>query len=1392
MTRMGGDELPDVDFRRIRPYGSPATRADAFEELASILIRDGLVDWPDGTVFHRFGNPDGGREGQGVLSSGNVWAWQTKYVFEFGDSEIGQVHASVVRALDTEPKLTRYFVVLPYDLPAGDTTGPKPRKSAFTKWSEKQTEWRDLAAARDMKVDFVFVGAHELVSELTKPPHAGRLRYWFNASILSPQHLEQRLADVVAKVGRRYSPAVHVEVDAVRTLDGLGRTEAYIRRVQNALAGLRKARGEWWYAPKGDEDTFKNPINMCRNSLGSAEGSLNAFLRAAKSAAPLPNSIDELLPLEPNLDAIDTLLRDRHLQDNGLYTEQGGFLYSTVRKAREALWQALSLLRSVETEAARSGRLLMTGRAGVGKTHIFCDVASRRIEAGLPTLVVLGQDFDARNLLPQIGQLVQIEDNLDEVLAVLNAAGEAAGCLALLMVDAINEGANAERWADELRVLAGAVDRYSNVALAVSCRTEFVGPIVGDAALFPSVEHYGFAEATSEAIDRYTSEYELQRLTFPVLNPEYGNPLFLKLACEALATLGESHFTLGTAGLGTVCNAFLDAVNKRLAAPTRCDYDELSHPVRAAVRKLADLGPGPYARDDARRITESLLPDRSWSKSLMLGLLREGVLIETYKNHIAFGYQRLGDVQRAMALAESSPADLASWYAEAGDDRWEEGGVISALAVIAPEKLGVEIVDLFKDETDHVDYDVIDAFVESLALRAPQHTDDRTVRIVEQLVDYDNWTDKTWEALVRVACVPEHATNAEWAHRRLLSTSLPERDLSWSEWLIGSTEFQTENVVQVLLDWGWDPSRITRDTSPLPSEVARLATLILGWMLATPDRRVRDRATKALVVVGEREPAGFASGMSEFRGCDDPYVVERLAAALCAVCLRSSDPDNVITLADTAVELVGDEWPVHLLTRDYLRRISMAARERGWEGPAWLPPYEARWPVRSRSAKTIKAMTEAPDRRYSSIWYSLNGITGDFGRYVLEPALRHFAHPDHKRLRALSDRAIFTRAVELGWTPERFRSLERRRRDGRDGPVERYGKKYQWIGLYETLGRLADNYDLEERWSDEGPFPYQYAEQVVWRDIDPTVLVPGGLKDPPDDAKPWFSPVHAMFPAAVADDHPHDLEGVPDPLDLIALTAPDGTQWLSLIRHSNWTQELPPEIAALNAPNLNVWMQIRGYLVPVGNADALRKWAVGKDWDGRWMPENADVHSRLLGAHPGSPDWDWADGNAEPRTFRDQGLPADLYQPIAWYGGTGTSRENASEAEPTGYVPTRLLFELLDLQRGNDFQWNDANGLAVLDPTAGMDEASTLVIRRDLIGELEALGYNLFWTVLLNKQRLDHSFNAPGPDYRWVSASASYLMAGGTIERVSAKAWRRRAIEGGDPQIITWEVRQAS
>jgi hypothetical protein len=1377
-------QFPDIDFRQIRPYGQPASRANGFEELASILIRQGVVAWPEDVTFYRFGNPDGGREGKGVLANGDVWAWQAKFLFEFDDSAVTQVSNSIERALELEPNLKKYYVALPVDLPAGDTEGTKRTlKSAQTRWDQKQKEWENAAKGKGLDVEFFYIGAHLLLTALTEPQNAGRTRYWFDTGLLTPEQQHQRLEEVVAKAGRRYTPKLHVDVETVRALDALGRTDSYVRRWQDALASLRKSRQYGWRAPKGDEDAFSEALGQCVTALDAAEVSLGSMIVAAGSTGPLPDILATLEQAQEPLRVVARILRDRHLKDGKYYVDEAGSLYGNVTDARNALWTGADLFSGEETSAAQAGALLLTGRAGVGKTHLFCDVASKRLDAGRPTVIVLGQDFDNRPLLPQIGELVELEGALDDVLELLDAASEADECIGLLMVDAVNEGEKAERWKDDLRVLTTKVARYRHVALAVSCRTEFLQPVIGDDAGLPRVEHPGFAEATSEAIDRYANEYQIERPAFPVLNPEFSNPLFLKLACEALTTLGQNRFTFGSAGLLTVCTAFMEAVNKRLASPSRCDYDETTNPVADGVRQLALTGPGPYERADAQRITKNILPDRPWSRSLLHGLLREGVLMETYGNRLAFGYQRLGDVLRASALADKTLEELTAWLNELDTNHWQENGVIGALSVIAPERFDAEIVDLLADDEGMIPGYAIDAFLESLVLRAPDHITDRSVEIVHSLVANEYWADQTWDKLIRVACIPDHALNAEWLHTNLDARPLAERDQTWSEWLIGTTGDHSETSISMLLDWAWPPRPFPG--AILPDDVATLTTLALGWLLTTPDRRVRDRATKALVSVADRAPAGFAAALQRFQSCDDPYVIERLGAAACGAVLRTTDPAVITRIADAAGVLVADEWPTHLLTRDYLRRVSAAARESGWTGPAWQPPYGAQWPVPSPRIDEIEELAGPPDYTYSSIWSSLTGHLGDFGRYVLQPALDDIASDDENELRSQAERAIFARCLNLGWTPERFGHLDRER--GGDGKVERYGKKYQWIGLYETLGRITDHHQLQERWTSRDPVNYMYPEQLIYRDIDPSVLVQ--LKAEPTQNPRWFVPATATFPTDVVNDYPADLDDIPDPLKLLAVTAPDDSKWLSLILHASWNQELPPEITALRAPNLNAWIQIRGYLAPLTDVDAIKQWAAGKDWDGHWMPENAEVHSRLLGAHPASPDWDWADGNSEPRGPHDQPMPTEFTQCVGWYGGTGTSRESTGLGEPTGYVPSRRLYDLLELQRGLDFTWANPAGVAVYSPSNQLHEPQTCLMRRDLSQHLANAGFTLFWTVLLNKQRHDHDYGRPDDDYRWISASASYILSGGAVERIDAIATIRSAGPHGRRTAIPWRIR---
>lgn len=1373
---------PDIDFSRIRPYGNPASRANAFEELTSILIKKCLTEWPSGTQFHRFGNPDGGREGKGVLSNGDVWAWQAKFLFAFNSSGAAQIKTSFIRTLELEPTLKRYFVALPIDLPAGDTAHAR---SAFTLWGEEVKKWQALAEAKGLSVEIIFVGAHELTTALTKSANAGRVKYWFDASLLTRFEQQRRIDDVVAKAGHRYSPELHVDANTAQLFDAVGRTAGYAKRWQQVLAELRSTRQWAWRAPEGDTDAFSSAISSCDTTLNIVDDALQRVVDSVLTFDELSTADEEVSLAIMAVQSIENLLRSRSRTDGGLYIGAAAALYTNVTDALRTLNTAQMLCASVSTRAANEGGLLLTGRAGVGKTHLLCDVARRRIAAGQPTIMILGQEFDGRALLTQIPELAETSGITDDLLSILDAAAEASGSRALLIVDAINESERSERWTDTVQALRTKVARFRHTGLVLSCRTEFVDVVVGTTEL-PTAEHYGFEEVIEDAVRRFAAEYSLDAPTFPILNPEFGNPLFLRLTCEALATLGTSRFDLGTAGLTTVCDAFIEATNLRLSRPDRCDYDVRQNLVQATILKLAKIDSGYFTRSDVDRITSDLLSPRTWSKSLLKGLLDEGILIEVGVDRITFGYQRLGDVARAKEISSKPTSGIKGWIKSLGKAAWRERGTLAVLAIMLPETHGVELIDLMNVEGE-VSAEAIDGFLESLTLRQSSSINNRTVAIVEGFLNSDRYAHETWTQLVRIACVPDHQLNARWLHEHLSAQDLASRDSTWSMWLIGALDEGEHSPVRTLVESAW-PSVSSKRPSP-DHEAGTLAMLALGWFLSTSDRRVRDHATKALVALGEIALPSFVESLGLLLAVNDPYVTERITAAACGISLRHKTAAEVQGIANALADFVSKGWPPHLLIRDYIRRVFDVARASGWTGPDGSPPYESQWPVDTTPREEIEKITAPPNYLYGSIWHSLTGM-GDFGKYIIQPAIRDFFTRDRNELIDIVERAIFDRVRDLGWSPDKFETLDNQLRRGRiEGPVERVGKKYQWIALYEVLGRLTDNLELKPEWTSDTPAPYAYAEQLVWRDIDPTLLAHKSVQTSDTAQAPWFSPRPAVFPRTVVAEYPSDMSGVPDPIDLLAVTDPDGEQWVSLLSFPSWQQQHPPEIKALRPPTRDTWLRLQAYLVPISSIETLTTWAREKDWYGRWMPDVVDPSNLLLGSHPTDPQWASAAGAIDDWDSSSGGdQPTELFQCGAMYSGTGTARDASPEQDVAGFVPTSTLFDLLNLQDGVDFVWKSDTGVAVFDPSVSCEGPNVLLLRRSLCTRLHAAGFTLFWTVLVGHEHSSGDLGSSRDDYQWISASASYLLTNDVIEKIDARA--SLYTRGPNKEFdIDWETR---
>lgn len=164
---------------------------------------------------------------------------------------------------------------------------------------------------------------------------------------------------------------------------------------------------------------------------------------------------------------------------------------------------------------------------------------------------------------------------------------------------------------------------------------------------------------------------------------------------------------------------------------------------------------------------------------------------------------------------------------------------------------------------------------------------------------------------------------------------------------------------------------------------------------------------------------------------------------------------------------------------------------------------------------------------------------------------------------AWARRWVCKRAHDLGWTAERFMKFDRSLGyDRHDHRVERIGKKYQWLAVYELAARMSDNlaflggYGDYEESEHRG---YGMAREVRLREIDPSLLVQKTHYDGwAQWDKTWWVPVEVKMRPVEPAERLAWLNGDQDVLNdasLIEVTEPKTKRsWLCLNTFANWRQ----------------------------------------------------------------------------------------------------------------------------------------------------------------------------------------------------------------------------------------------
>jgi hypothetical protein len=739
---------------------------------------------------------------------------------------------------------------------------------------------------------------------------------------------------------------------------------------------------------------------------------------------------DALAGAEDVVQSVRAALDDESAEDGRASSrqEQLSSYIVRLRRAQSALIGLRHFLEGTPTPAIRQRRYFLTGSGGIGKTHLCLEAADRALGEGRPAIVLFGSQFGAGDLwasfcdqlgLPPLGAEV--------LLGALEAAAEATdlhGRRFMVMIDALNDTTALDYWTNRLPALLGEFAARPLLALLVSCRDTYLDYVDPDnrRAGFEHV-HPGFTGREFEATQKYFTQYELEAPRIPLLLPEFTIPLFLLTYCKGLHDEGLTVPPPGHEGRREIFERFLkvnlDGVRRKLRLSPGTDKPRAALDV--LLHEMSINGTESVAWQRAEQLTSAQIPERTiWPDTALGALLSQGLLSDglvydgrQYVRSVRVTYQAFSDfLILERRLAEASPGSRPEpTFAE-----WLKGasrGIQEAAAVALPEKYAIELPDLLEPLTltGHAPESLegrragglmsrLDQMtVRSLPYRSAEAITDRSVELLNRHAQTRSGQKDALDVFLLCAPQPDSPLNAEELHAWLSQFPMPRRDAAIGIPFYWELDDETSPLAR-LARWA--------AAGPYPAyepRVVELACVPLVWMLASPNRFMRDWITKALarLLVGHLEVA--ASLIERFADVNDPYVLERLISASYGGMLRGG-LDHLPEAAQVASQVEHfifrrlDRLNPDALMLDAARGIVewavtqglLPAESLGLARPPYGLPRPAIPPTWERLDQRYPHDEGTTDQAsYGSIFLSLRSGLADFGRYVVESGLQHFA-----------------------------------------------------------------------------------------------------------------------------------------------------------------------------------------------------------------------------------------------------------------------------------------------------------------------------------------------------------------------------------------------------------------
>ncbi len=346
-------------------------------------------------------------------------------------------------------------------------------------------------------------------------------------------------------------------------------------------------------------------------------------------------------------------------------------------------------------------------------------------------------------------------------------------------------------------------------------------------------------------------------------------------------------------------------------------------------------------------------------------------------------------------------------------------------------------------------------------------------------------------------------------------------------------------------------------------------------------------------------------------------------------------------------------------------------------------------------------------------------------------------------------RWVAKRAHDLGWESDLFSRFDadNRTHDRREHQVERIGKKYQWLALYEILARIADNLAMDPGYDGEMK-AYRGPWQIYKRNLDPSLLV---RKTYSDGWRQWpstwwapYSPKLTHVPPKERKSWVFGVDDIVQARDSIEIQDRNGENWLALGIFSSTRQYNVSE--GHRHFERNCSLQVHCFVTRKADSKKLIreiKRSIWKQIDD--FPQQEMSDKQFIGEYPWHPSIEFKDWTPFNQKAEKSVLVRPTVARLTWEtGGYDFSMESSGEI----YLPAPWLIHKLGLRLANGQRLNyvnRTNKIIFFDPSVAEKGPNAALIRRDsFVQLLEDEELQPFWAIVGQKQAFPSSIRMDG------------------------------------------------